>query len=308
MASCRPTRAWPCTRRASTAAAAVPGAPLLEVGSYCGKSSVYLGAAAQAGGHGARRDRPPPWLRGEPAGLGVARARPRRPRSSGVMDTLPWFRRTVFEAGLEDVVVALVGRFADGRRGIWSTPCALVFIDGGHGEEPAAADFRSCGPPTSRRMATSRSTTCSRIRPTAGRPPYERIYLPAIELGAVHRGHRRPDRSGSSAGRLSSRLTGDARSGRLRPVRRGRQALAAGARVQRAGVLRVSAAVAVACARATSPGRDQRPLSSARAGASCTRPARRCRRSRRAPGRRARPAASRRDRPGWSDRRPGWAW
>ena len=58
----------------------------------------------------------------------------------GVMDTLPWFRRTVHRAGLEPWVVALVGDSPTvGRH--WSTPCALVFIDGGHGEEPAATDY-----------------------------------------------------------------------------------------------------------------------------------------------------------------------
>ena len=90
-----------------TAAAAVPGAPLLEVGSYCGKSSVYLGAAARARDtvlvaidhHRGSEENQPGWEWHEPDLVDPL---------VGRMDTLPVFRRTVFEAGLEDVVVALV--------------------------------------------------------------------------------------------------------------------------------------------------------------------------------------------------------
>src|SRR4051794_32314521 len=90
------------------AAAAVPGAPLLEVGSYCGKSSVYLGAAAQACGtvlvaidhHRGSEENQPGWEWHEPDLVDP---------ELGVMDTLPWFRRTIYRAGLEGSVVALVG-------------------------------------------------------------------------------------------------------------------------------------------------------------------------------------------------------
>ena len=59
----------------------------------------------------------------------------------GVMDTLGWFRRTIYLAGLEGSVIAVAGDSPTVSR-VWSTPCAFVFIDGGHGEEPAALDFR----------------------------------------------------------------------------------------------------------------------------------------------------------------------
>ena len=59
----------------------------------------------------------------------------------GVIDTLPTFRRTIHAAGLEDVVVAVVGN-SPVVAGWWSTPAAMVFIDGGHGEEPARTDYR----------------------------------------------------------------------------------------------------------------------------------------------------------------------
>ena len=121
------------------ASRAVPGAPLLEVGSYCGKSSVYLGAAARDGDtvlvaidhHRGSEENQPGWEWHEPDLVDP---------ELGVMDTLPWFRRTVHRAGVEPWVVAVVGDSPTVAR-FWSTPCALVFIDGGHGEEPATADY-----------------------------------------------------------------------------------------------------------------------------------------------------------------------
>ena len=53
--------------------------PMLEIGSYCGKSAIYLGAAAQQRDTVLFSRRPPSRIGGEPAGLGVARARPGRP-------------------------------------------------------------------------------------------------------------------------------------------------------------------------------------------------------------------------------------
>ena len=162
------------------AAAAVPGAPLLEVGSYCGKSSVYLGAAARAGDtvlvavdhHRGSEENQPGWEWHEPDLVDPA---------VGRMDTLPLFRRTVFEAGLEGTVVALVGDSPTVAR-FWTTPCALVFIDGGHGEEPATVDYECWTP----KVAVGGYLAIHDVFPDpadGGRPPYERIYLPALESG-----------------------------------------------------------------------------------------------------------------------------
>lgn len=162
------------------AAAAVPGAPLLEVGSYCGKSSVYLGAAAQESGtvliaidhHRGSEENQPGWEWHEPDLVDEA---------VGRMDTLPWFRRTVFGAGVEKSVVAVVGD-SPTVAGFWSTPCALVFIDGGHGEEPASLDYELWTP----HVAPGGLLAIHDVFPDpadGGRPPYERIYLPAIESG-----------------------------------------------------------------------------------------------------------------------------
>ena len=162
------------------AAASVPGAPLLEVGSYCGKSTIYLGAAARAGAtvlvaidhHRGSEENQPGWQWHEPDLVDP---------ELGVMDTLPWFRRTVHRAGLESSVVAVVGDSPTVAR-FWSTPCALVFIDGGHGEEPARTDYERWTP-----HVVPGGTFCIHdvfADPAdGGQAPHDQIYRPALESG-----------------------------------------------------------------------------------------------------------------------------
>ena len=112
---------------------------MLEVGTYCGKSAVYLGAAArEVGGtvftvdhHRGSEENQAGWEHHD-----ASLVDPR----TGLMDTLPRFRRTLHDAGLEDLVVALVGRSTTVSR-LWRTPLSLVFIDGGHAEEHAQNDY-----------------------------------------------------------------------------------------------------------------------------------------------------------------------
>ena len=115
--------------------------PLLEIGSYCGKSAVYLGTAARAAGtvlvtvdhHHGSEENQSGWEHHDPE---VVDAR------TGRMDTLPFLRRTLEDAGLEDVVVAIVGDSPTVARH-WSTPLGLLFIDGGHALDVAMADYES---------------------------------------------------------------------------------------------------------------------------------------------------------------------
>jgi predicted O-methyltransferase YrrM len=120
------------------------GSPLLEVGSYCGKSAIYLGAAAQDRGlvlfavdhHRGSEENQPGWEHHEPDLVDP---------DVGRLDTLPTFRRTVYEAGLEGTVIAVVGDSPTvGRH--WRTPLGLLFIDGGHGAEPAHLDYEAWVP------------------------------------------------------------------------------------------------------------------------------------------------------------------
>lgn len=163
---------------AGLAAAAL--GPLLEVGTYCGKSAVYLGAAARARGtvlftvdhHRGSEENQPGWEWHDPSLVDPA---------AGVMDTLPVFRRTIRDAGLEGTVVAVVGDSPTVARH-WATPVALVFIDGGHGAEPAHADYEGWAP----KVRPGGLLAIHDVFPDpadGGRPPYE-LYLRAVGSGA----------------------------------------------------------------------------------------------------------------------------
>ena len=118
--------------------------PLLEIGSYCGKSAVYLGAAARAGDtvlfsvdhHHGSEENQAGWDHHDPELIDS---------DTGRMDTLPFFRRTVERAGLEDAVVAVVGDSSTIARH-WRTPLGLVFIDGGHALDVVLADYEGWSP------------------------------------------------------------------------------------------------------------------------------------------------------------------
>ncbi len=118
--------------------------PFLEVGSYCGKSGIYLGFAAKETGrllfsvdhHRGSEENQPGWEWHDPEIVDP---------ETGLIDTLPEFRRNIKKAGLEDNVVAVVGDSLAIAKD-WSTPLALLFIDGGHGSEPAHADYENWVP------------------------------------------------------------------------------------------------------------------------------------------------------------------
>ena len=117
--------------------------PLLEIGSYCGQSAIYLGAAARACGtvlfsvdhHRGSEEQQPGQEYFDPRLLGT----------DGRIDTLPAFRRTLAATGLESVVIPVVGDSAT-IAAHWGTRLGLVFIDGGHSEVAAQADYTGWSP------------------------------------------------------------------------------------------------------------------------------------------------------------------
>lgn len=162
------------------AAGAVPEAPMLEVGSYCGRSTVWLGDAAEQTGrvlfaldhHRGSDENQAGW---EYHDAEVVDTR------IGKMDTLPFFRSSIHDAGLEDTVVALIGR-SPVVASAWTTPLAFLFIDGGHGVEPARLDYEGWTP----HIAVGGTLAIHDVFPhpdDGGRPPYEQIFLPALESG-----------------------------------------------------------------------------------------------------------------------------
>ena len=178
--------------------AMAPAGLLLEVGTYCGKSATYLGAAAlQRGGqvvtvdhHRGSEENQPGWEWHDPELVDPA---------VGVMDTLPFFRHTMHAAGLEDVVTAIVGRSTT-VSAWWSTPLAMLFIDGGHAAEHCIADYKGWSP----HVMPGGVLAIHDVFPDpadGGQAPYEHIYLPAVRDGFVEVRHvgslrvlRQPDR------------------------------------------------------------------------------------------------------------------
>jgi predicted O-methyltransferase YrrM len=123
----------------STALDHLPHGPALEIGTYCGKSAIYLAAAARVAEsvvftldhHRGSEENQAGWEHHDESLVDP---------ESGLMDTLPVFRRTIAQAGLEDKVVAIVGGSTT-VAAHWRTPLALLFIDGGHAEEYAQSDY-----------------------------------------------------------------------------------------------------------------------------------------------------------------------
>ncbi|MBB6519940.1 class I SAM-dependent methyltransferase [Pseudoteredinibacter isoporae] len=115
--------------------------PVLEVGSYCGKSTVYLGAACKGSDNIVYAV---DHHRGsEEHQLGEEYHDPDLYDSSvELMDSFKVFRASMRAAGLEETVVPIVASSAVASKG-WNTPLGMVFIDGGHSEEAAQTDYRS---------------------------------------------------------------------------------------------------------------------------------------------------------------------
>jgi predicted O-methyltransferase YrrM len=128
----------------ATAAAYAGVGPVLEVGSYCGKSAIYLAAGARSAGqqvitvdhHRGSEEHQPGWEYHDPGLVDPA---------AGRVDTLPRLRATLVSAGLEDDVIAIVGRSADVAR-LWRTPLGMLFIDGGHTDAAAQRDYEGWVP------------------------------------------------------------------------------------------------------------------------------------------------------------------
>jgi predicted O-methyltransferase YrrM len=154
--------------------------PICEIGTYCGKSAVYLGAAARQSGsvvvtvdhHRGSEEIQPGWAHHDPTLVD--------PRF-GKMDSLPTFRATIASAGLEEEVIAVVGR-SERVAGLWNTPLGMLFIDGGHSEEPVTRDYEGWAP----HVMAGGALVFHDVFPDpadGGQAPY-RVYRRALDSGA----------------------------------------------------------------------------------------------------------------------------
>jgi hypothetical protein len=151
----------------------------LEIGAWCGKSTVYLGAAAEDVGatlfsldhHRGSEENQAGWEHHDRDVIDPG---------TGRIDTLPLWRWAVATAGLEASVVGLVGDSATVARH-WATPLQFCFIDGGHGEDPAWADYRGWAP----QVAQGGLLAIHDVFPDpadGGRPPYD-LWCAALASG-----------------------------------------------------------------------------------------------------------------------------
>ena len=115
--------------------------PCLEIGSYCGKSTLYLGSACKSNNgilfsidhHRGSEEQQPGEEYFDPALVD--------PRT-GRVDTFREFRKTLERGNMEDTVVPLVCSSQIAARQ-WATPLGLVFIDGGHSFESVITDYNA---------------------------------------------------------------------------------------------------------------------------------------------------------------------
>ena len=115
-----------------------PSGAWLEIGSYCGKSTLYLGDGARCSGallYSIDHHRG-----SEEHQTGEQWHDPLLVDHAGRVNTLPHFMKTIVRAQLQDVVVAVSGRSSSVAGG-WTRPLSFVFIDGGHSEAAALADY-----------------------------------------------------------------------------------------------------------------------------------------------------------------------
>ena len=118
--------------------------PCLEIGSYCGKSALYLGSAVKENNqllysidhHKGSEEQQPGEEFFDPDLLD---------ETGNSINSLPFFLDTISKAGLKDIVIPMVSTSVEVSKA-WTKPLAMVFIDGGHSEKAANEDYDAWNP------------------------------------------------------------------------------------------------------------------------------------------------------------------
>ncbi|PYE12192.1 methyltransferase family protein [Williamsia limnetica] len=151
----------------------------VEIGTYCGKSTVFLGAAAQPVGativtidhHRGSEEHQPGWEYHDTSLVDP---------HTGRLDTSARFRRTMWDAGLDDTVIGLLATSTAAAK-VWGRPADFIFIDGGHSSEAAQNDLAGWAP----WVRVGGALLIHDVFPDpadGGRPPFE-IYEKALGTG-----------------------------------------------------------------------------------------------------------------------------
>lgn len=155
------------------------GGTWLEIGAWCAKSAIYLGAAAEQLGcvlfsldhHHGSEENQRGWEYFDEELVDAA---------DGRLNTLPHWQRNIARARLEDVVIGLVGP-SQVVASHFTSPLDFLFIDGGHAHDVAWADYRAWAP----QVVTGGSLLIHDVfedPAQGGRPPFD-IYLAALASG-----------------------------------------------------------------------------------------------------------------------------
>lgn len=153
--------------------------PCLEIGSYCGKSSVYLGSAVKENDqklysidHHKGSEEQQPGEEYFDSDLINA-------EGNGI-DTLPFFLETIEKSKLDKFVIPIVSTSEEAYQD-FTLNFDMVFIDGGHSEKAAQKDYELW----SQRITKGGLLAIHDVFPNpedGGRPPYN-IYRRALESG-----------------------------------------------------------------------------------------------------------------------------
>jgi hypothetical protein len=161
------------------AGSAFRDATFVEVGAWCGKSTIYLGAAAEETGaivlsvdhHHGSEELQEGWEHFDPTLVDPI---------DGRVNTLGVWQRSIADAGLESSVVGLVGDSVTAAQHARPS-AALCFIDGGHGHDVAWADYRAWVP-TVRESGYLAIHDVFEDPSKGGQAPYE-LYVAARQEG-----------------------------------------------------------------------------------------------------------------------------
>lgn len=153
--------------------------PAMEIGSYCGRSALYIGAALKPLGqvlftvdhHRGSEEIQPGWQHHDPETWDA---------TTGTIDTLPFLRRALFRAGLEATVVPIIA-----EAGIlgphWRTPLSFLFIDGAHTQSFVEQDYMLFAPHVCVRGILAFHDIFEHAK-DGGQGPYN-VYRRALECG-----------------------------------------------------------------------------------------------------------------------------
>ena len=151
----------------------------LEIGSYCGKSAVYLGMAVKENGqklysvdhHKGSEEQQPGEEYFDPD---------LKSKDGDGIDTLPFFLDTIEKSKLQSFVIPIVSTSEEANEDL-DINFDMIFIDGGHSEEAAQKDYDLW----TNRINIGGILAIHDVFPNpkdGGRPPYN-IYIKALESG-----------------------------------------------------------------------------------------------------------------------------